>query len=324
MIQWKCFELHAHTLNSDGNFSLTELCSHAKDFLYDGIALTDHNTMSEPDELCKVEKIIPVISGIEWTTYYGHMLVIGAEKYVDWRFATSDTIDEYTQAVKEAGGVTGIAHPFQLGSPMCTGCYWDFEVRNWKNIDYLEVWSQPFPQKHFKNEIAFKWWTDLLNQGHKLAASSGWDWHNLEPDAPVLPAATWLGLREGAINTQTVKEALASGRTIVSCGPFPDLCLRQGDQIFYPGDTMKSGEVSLSIAVDENRRKKIWNFFEIHTEKLCLVHNGRSLKSFLPGSSLSWNENIWLSPGWLRLEGYGSLYGQKEKLLFFSSPWYIS
>ena len=324
MIQWKCFELHTHTRNSDGNFSVTELCDHAKDFLYDGIALTDHNTLSGMDELPVGGETFPVIPGIEWTTYYGHMLVIGAEKFVDWRFARPDTIDEYTQAVKEAGGVIGIAHPFHLGSPMCTGCYWDFKVGNWSNIDYIEVWSCPFPQKNIINEIAFSWWTDLLNQGHHLAVSSGWDWHALDPGKPVLPAATWLGLSDGAINTRTVKEALTKGRTIVSCGPFPDLRFCRGGLTFYPGDTLERGEAVLSVTVDENRRREIWDAFGINTGKLRLTYNGKPLETFLCGSSLSLEENLYLSPGWIRLEGYGDLDGQKDMLLFFSSPFYIS
>lgn len=323
MINWKCFELHVHTHNSDGKFTVADLRSSAKDFLYDGIALTDHNTMSGLDELRGAPESVPLIPGIEWTTFYGHMLVLGADKYVDWRFVKPDTIDEYTQAVKDAGGVIGIAHPFNFGSPMCTGCFWDFRVKNWNNIDYIEVWSQPFPQKRVKNIIAFKWWTELLNQGHHLAASSGRDWHSLETGGPVLPAATWLGLRGDEINAGTVKEALGSGRTIVSCGPFPDISLRRGSGDFYPGDSLDAGAASLSVAVDENRRRKIWDSFGIRTEKLCLVHNGSILKSYACGAALAWEEELDLSPGWIRLEGYGELEGQKDKLLFFSSPFYI-
>ena len=334
MIEWKCFELHTHTLHSDGNFSVAELCTHAKEFLYDGIALTDHNTMSGLDELnAGAVKTIPVIPGIEWTTYYGHMLVLGAEKYIDWRFARPDTIDEYTNALKEAGAVIGIAHPFELGSPMCTGCYWDFKVKNWNNIDYIEIWTDPFPQRQYKSEVAFSWWTELLNKGHHLAASSGWDWHRLEAGKPVLPAATWLGLENGTISTASVKEALASGRTIVSSGPFPHIRLCRGEQIFYPGDTLESGEAGLTLALNENKRRKIWGSFGIRTEKICLVHNGNCLASFSRPSALKddtskaedaeWTENLNLAPGWIRIEGYGDLEGQKNKLLFFSSPWYI-
>ena len=316
MIEWKCFELHTHTLHSDGNFSVSELCTAAKDFLYDAIVLTDHNTMSGLDELNG--KAVPVIPGIEWTTFYGHMLVMGAEKYIDWRFVKPDTIDEYTQAVKDARGIIGIAHPFHMGSPMCTGCYWDFKVQNWNNIDYIEVWSEPFPQKRYNNVLAFSWWTELLNQGHRLAAGAGWDWHR-QPDRPLLPPATWLGLENGIISTASVKEALAAGRTIVSIGPFPEMSLRRGEDFFYPGDVLDRGEAKFSISVDENRRKEIWGSFGIHTERICLVHNGVPIVS----SSDIAEEALNLSTGWLRLEAYGELEGVRDTLLFFSSPWYI-
>ena len=326
MIEWKCFELHTHTLHSDGNFSVDELRARAKDFLYDGIALTDHNTMSGLDELAgkaffRVPEGIPVIPGIEWTTYYGHMLVIGADKYIDWRFVRADSIDDYTRAVKEAGGVIGIAHPFEMGSPMCTGCHWDFKVNEWKNIDYIEVWSDEFPQKRYKNELAFSWWTELLNKGHRIAASAGWDWHGNSND-PVLPAATWLGLENGVICTESVKEALASGRTIISAGPFPMVCLRRGESVFYPGDTLKQGRAGFFLAIDEDVRKKIWSSFGINPKRIIITHNGMPVKSFPCQSFIE--EDLDLSPGWFRLEGYGDVENVKDALIFFSSPWYVN
>ncbi|MDR0731630.1 MAG: CehA/McbA family metallohydrolase, partial [Treponema sp.] len=207
MIRYKCFELHTHTLQSDGEFTLAELRERAGEFLYDAIAVTDHNTQSALEELSPGPGI-PVIPGIEWTTYYGHMVVLGADEYIDWRFARPETIDEYTQAIKNVRGVVGIAHPFEFGSPLCTGCYWDFKVQNWETIDYIEVWSNPFPHSALKNHLAFEWWTSLLNQGHHLAAAAGWDWHRLEKGKPPLPPATWLGLRDGRIDTAGVRDAL--------------------------------------------------------------------------------------------------------------------
>ena len=321
MIVWKCLELHSHTFHSDGNFSLGELCSAAKKFLYDGIALTDHNTMSGLEELNGEGICVPVIPGIEWTTFYGHMLVIGADRYIDWRFVRPETMDEYTSEIKKAGAVIGIAHPFQMGSPMCTGCYWDFKIHDWKKIDYIEVWSEPFPLRHYKNILAFSWWTELLNEGHHLAASSGWDWHRLDPSKPLLPAATWLGLEDGIVNTSSVKSALAGGRTIVSVGPLPEFSLHCRGNSFYPGDTLGKGELEFSIAVNESLRKDIWGNFGIHTDRLSLVHNGVQVSTV--SGSLTWEESISLSPGWYRLEGYGELEGKKDVPLFFTSPWYV-
>ena len=67
------------------------------------------------------------------------MLVLGANDFVDWRDAQPDNIDEKIKQVKAVGGIVGIAHPYQLGSPLCTGGRWEFNVRDWRNVDYIEV-----------------------------------------------------------------------------------------------------------------------------------------------------------------------------------------
>ena len=121
-------ELHCHTIHSDGDFTVSELQKAAADDHLAIIALTDHNTFSGWDELD--DNIIPAIRGIEWTTYFGHMLVLGANDFVDWRDAQPDNIDEKIKQVKAVGGIVGIAHPYQLGSPLCTGGRWEFNVRD--------------------------------------------------------------------------------------------------------------------------------------------------------------------------------------------------
>lgn len=327
MIAYKCFEMHTHTLHSDGDFTLAQLRERAGDFLYDALALTDHNTLSALEELSPgpAEGGVPVIPGIEWTTYYGHMVVLGADEYIDWRFARPETIDEYTRAIKNVRGVIGIAHPFEFGSPLCTGCYWDFKVQNWESIDYIEVWSNPFPHRKLKNQLAFDWWTGLLNQGHHLAAAAGWDWHGPEKEAP-LPPATWLGLRDGRINTAAVREALEGGRSFVTLGPFAGLSLAgENGQNRGLGETVRAGNYRLNITVDESRRRKIWAPFGIATKTIRLVQGGNVIESlpYSPGRAIP-TLDLRLRPGWLRLEGYGDCVGAEDKLLFFSSPVYIA
>jgi hypothetical protein len=321
---YQCFELHSHTLESDGGFTVEELCGYAAEFLYDGIAITDHNTMSALDKVTpELEaKTLSVIPGIEWTTYYGHMVVIGAERYVDWRFARPDTIDEYTRAVKDANGIVGIAHPFEFGSPLCTGCHWDFNITDWDKVDYIEVWSEPFPQSRPKNYFAFAWWTELLNQGHHLTASAGWDWHGLD-GKPVLPATTYLGLKDGKPSLDSVREALHAGRTFVTSGPVLDFTLTRDGSVFYPGDTVKAGTYTINIGVDETPRRKVWGSFGIKTTALRLVRNGTVLKTIPASSTGQWAEPVNLPPGWIRLEGYGDCNGRDNELLFFSGPVYI-
>ena len=76
-------ELHCHSVHSDGSFSVAELLRRAYDDHLALIALTDHNTVSGHGELD--DSITPAVPGIEWTTFFGHMLVLGARDFVDWR-----------------------------------------------------------------------------------------------------------------------------------------------------------------------------------------------------------------------------------------------
>ena len=135
-------ELHCHSVHSDGSFSVAELLRRAYDDHLALIALTDHNTVSGHGELD--DSITPAVPGIEWTTFFGHMLVLGARDFVDWRDAVPANIDDKIDQVHAAGGLCGVAHPFQLGSPICTGGRWAFDVQDWSRVDYLEVWHDAF------------------------------------------------------------------------------------------------------------------------------------------------------------------------------------
>ena len=159
-------ELHCHSVHSDGDYTVCELQKKAIDDHLAIIALTDHNTFSGWDEID--DNIIPVIRGIEWTTYYGHLLVLGANDFVDWRDANADNIDEKIKQIKAVGGLVGVAHPFQLGSPLCTGGHWDFNVRNWQNVDYIEVWHKNLYSNKKENEKALELWTSLLIRDTKF------------------------------------------------------------------------------------------------------------------------------------------------------------
>ena len=96
------------------------------------------------------------------------MLVLGANDFVDWRDAQPDNIDEKIKQVKAVGGIVGIAHPYQLGSPLCTGGCWEFNVRDWRNVDYIEVWHQNLYSAKRENERALELWTSLLAKDIKL------------------------------------------------------------------------------------------------------------------------------------------------------------
>lgn len=87
MLKWIPAELHTHTLHSDGKHTLEELVQSAVDLGLECIAMTDHNTQSALADQEGVQRQfgLPIISGMEWTTFYGHMLTLGVDRFIDWR-----------------------------------------------------------------------------------------------------------------------------------------------------------------------------------------------------------------------------------------------
>lgn len=311
-MNWFAAELHCHTLHSDGKFTVEELARTAKEEEYACIALTDHNTFSGCLELTKElqERTVPVIHGIEWTTFFGHMTVLNCREYVDWRYAVPDTIDEYVEKIKKLGGTVGIAHPFVLGSPMCTGCYWDFKVKAWENIDYLEIWSEDFPSLRASNRRSILLWEKLLDAGYRIAPVYGRDWHGPEDESSPR-ACTYLGTREDGIDAGSALEAIRAGHTAVTMGPKLLFGCVQGESEAVPGDELEAGrETEVIFTLDPEERAAQWKRYDCEPETFRLVGNGGKTVLCIPASE---EERVRVVPeaGWMRAEVWGHIMGKE-------------
>ncbi|MBQ6502789.1 MAG: CehA/McbA family metallohydrolase [Flexilinea sp.] len=322
MIIYKPFEMHTHTFHSDGRFTLEQLCDTAKHYGYEGIALTDHNTTSGFDGLPETPVIhgIPVIRGIEWTTFFGHMQALYAEKFVDWRRAKPDTIDEFTARIKAADGIVGVVHPFEMGSPMCTGCYFDFKVKNWDLIDYIEVWSKGNPTERYETPLSLKMWTDLLNEGHRITITAGRDWHWDDPAKH--SAATYIGLENGVVSAETIRDAFRCGRIYLTCGPKMDIQGEQDGKVFLIGETIHPGSCRLSVRLDRTSRENAWKAFGIIPHELRIVSNGETILSAECGQGDLFELDFSVQKGWFRLEMWGNALGKEGKQIGLSSAFY--
>ena len=141
------------------------------------------------------------------------MLVLGARDFVDWRDAVPANIDDKIDQVHAAGGLCGVAHPFQLGSPICTGGRWAFDVQDWNRVDYLEVWHDAFGPDNGENVPATELWKSLLDKGYHLPITYGRDWHR-QSDRHF--GVTYLNMEEPTASCAL--EAIRAGRTVVSFG----------------------------------------------------------------------------------------------------------
>lgn len=253
MIDWHCIELHCHTVESDGDMTPDILVDRATERGYEAIALTDHNTVSGVEQAVEygASRGLVVVKGIEWTTFWGHIVVTGGGSRLDWRTITPDNIDDCIAYAQEVGDMVTLAHPHRLGWPLCSCCHNDFDINNWHNIDAIEVWSHFNPHRDAASFQAINQWQNLLCQGYRISALYGYDWH--EPDlTPSIYAHTYLGCRE--VEPKSIIEAVKEGRTYVSTGLRLSVTLTVQGETYIVGDTAQQGvgKLKLSITPDDN------------------------------------------------------------------------
>lgn len=318
-MKWHFVEMHCHTRHSDGSFTPQELAQAARDGQLDGIALTDHNTMSGYKGLRQTG--LPFIPGIEWTTFFGHMLVLGAREYVDWRDATPDTIDAKMCAVHAAGGLVGVAHPFDLGSPMCTGCYWDFRVRDWHNVDYIEVWHGEFPPIQWKVRQAKALWTGQLDKGCRIAPMYGRDWHGPSL-APEPCAVTMLGTADGGFTAEGGYEAVQRGRVMLTMGPAVYWQVEQGGKCFDVGDTVQPGLAVMHVRIDADARRRVWQKFDVQVCEAAFYGPGGVEMARVPVDGGAASCELSLTAPYVRMELLGSVQGRACGVAL-SAPVYV-
>lgn len=312
-------ELHTHTHHSDGRFTPAELMQAAAAYGYHGLVLTDHNTVSALPEIRELPgDTLPVLQGIEWTTYYGHLLVLGYDTVIDWRDAVIDNIDDKLIQLKADGAVLGIAHPFFIGSPLCTGCHWQFNVRDWSRIDFIEIWNSTDPEKQFWSQRAYDFWLQKLRQGFRIFPAAGRDWHQADEDHGH-PALSCLGF-SGEVTADSIKDALIRGDLYITLGPRVEPTIRQGSQVIRLGDSLEPGSlVSVQLQVTPSDLEA-FKKYEIIPEVIRLWQNDEVIAESLT-DTLRWEGTA--SPGNLRFEVHGRFNDQPTPLVI-SAPLYVS
>ena len=315
MKKWYPCELHCHTLHSDGSFTVNELLSAAKSRGLSGICLTDHNTVSGWTET-EEEKELAVLKGIEYTTYHGHMLCLGTDKIID--FTGMSNIDSTISYFRDNGGLVGIAHPFQLGTPICTGGHWDYKITKWENVSYVEVFSEGCPYLNTPNKKARALWHSLLDRGYKIAPSMGRDWHRTNGDIN-LAACTYLLCDEGKLTDDKMKQAVKEGRTFITTGPCFTFETADG---FTVGDEIKAGENSLIITLDTERQLKIAEGQHFNFKEIRLISNGGEAVSSISADEKKLTYEF-ISGQWYSLELWGDIDEKTDTLLALTGAMYV-
>ncbi|WP_416825318.1 CehA/McbA family metallohydrolase [Ectobacillus polymachus] len=324
--RWVAAELHSHTNHSDGIQSLEELASIAKQRGLEVVAVTDHNTTSPLQEKEQVEQEtgIRIINGLEWTTFFGHVLTLGykSPQYSEWRKVGPTDIHRGIREIKALGALVGIAHPFRKGNPFCTGCYFEYMITNLQDFDYIEVWNSDSPSLKRYNQRAFQLWTNLLNKGYHLPAVSGRDWHHNIGDNPLV-ATTHILVKEESTQEafeQEMLDAIKQGRLSISYGgPFILTANVRGLQVQI-GDCVKVEEEAVTFEVSFPDPSLWHSAIDTESLRLQLESNLGTLYSKAMRNERFSVEGSGLK--WARAELWGLIDGQ-ELLVAFTNAIYF-
>lgn len=217
--RFKRLELHNHTVESDGSLTCQELTEYLAADHVDAFAITDHNTTSGQKKIEQLleEKHYPIslIRGMEYTTYFGHILCLNLSKYVPWNSIDQHRPELLFEAAREKGALVGIAHPFSYGDPFARGCRFEMTISDYSKVDFIEIFNNPEPL-HEVNERGTNLWMSLIFSGYQITATSGMDLHNRAKLAGCY--ATYIEGKNGGNIASELDTAIHTHRTWVSRG----------------------------------------------------------------------------------------------------------
>ncbi|NDJ61729.1 MAG: CehA/McbA family metallohydrolase [Chloroflexi bacterium] len=289
---WYRGDLHGHTLHSDGRWDVAEFVADARRRGLDFVFLTDHNTVSSvPEVRSYASDALLTLGGIELTTFYGHCLALGAQRWHEWRVRDGHTMTAIAREVLDAGAFYVIAHPTSIGYPRCSGCPWHYEEMMPGIAPAVEVWNGDWAGES-QNEQAVQLYYQWLNQGHQLVATAGSDIHGPlsaaeRPGYNVVYAAD---LSEAAI-----LDALRAGHLYVSSGP------KLAFSATSPrGETAMMGDVLVADRADLHAR---WEASD-PAYAVRLVAGGVVVDSFTGGAhgEKTWQVTRDTMPAWYTVE----------------------
>ncbi|MDR1906200.1 MAG: CehA/McbA family metallohydrolase [Clostridiales bacterium] len=306
-------ELHCHTIHSDGSMTPEALVENAQKRGYSAIALTDHNTASGFIDAVKSgeKNRVVVIKGIEWTTFFGHIVCLHDDDFVvDWRSLTMENIDEKAEEAKIRGAILTLAHPKRIGSPVGTGCHMDFPIKRFDCFSAVEVWSQNELPDSDANKLSERMYDELLGKGFRLAAVYGYDWHTPLMDREYF-INTYIGAEE--CTPEALKDGIRRGDTYLAFGLKAELYADGAPLAF--GAEISRGKHSFYMKI----QKGLCNGA---TAPKSVVLKGTALNEelrFDVGAHIL----VELKKGWLRFAAEGDAGERKNLPLIFTSPIFV-
>lgn len=147
-------DLHVHTCYShDGTITLNELVYYAKKRGLNGVAITDHDTLTGALKIAKImknKKKLLIIPGIEISTRQGHILALNLTTQVPLQH---NELRETIQRIHSMGGIAIATHPTSIFKGELKRCI----TRDFDALEVINSSAFPFHFSQYINrKIALK------------------------------------------------------------------------------------------------------------------------------------------------------------------------
>lgn len=259
---WYRGDLHMHTAHSDASCAnqsgvrvpcpLFLTAQAATERGLDFVAITDHNTVSHLHDIRGLQPYydrLLMISGMEITTFQGHVNVFGLQADLNFRLG-SDAVPDWNALLAELqrrGLPASINHPIRPNDERCMGCGWTprtpVDMRRIAAVEVVNGDDAGTPAS------GIPFWHRQLNAGHRLTAIGGSDnhdaaLHDRRPGTSGIGVPTTV-VHAGSLSQAAVLAGIRSGRVFIDVQGTRDRQLDFNAQ-HGGGETPMGGALTLS------------------------------------------------------------------------------
>jgi hypothetical protein len=332
-MHWYRGDLHMHTAHSDGSCLSQSgkrvpcpvflTAQKAAERRLDFIAITDHNTDSQYDEMRELQPYFDrllLIPGREMTTFWGHFNVFGVTGFMDYRVVERGglSVDKVVQEAAAKGGIASVNHADSPGGESCMGCAWEPSTPvNMSQFTAIEVINGGRVMLSSADM-----WEKQLHAGLRLTAIGGSDNHNApaESDQPGAIGHPTTVIEARELSVPAILDGIRAGHVFIDLTASHDKLLeldaRDGNAEAHMGDTLAAGSgevVKLELHVVACPQAIVQ-----------LMVDGKARDSPMPVAGVDETLNTtWTSDGdrhWIR----GEVRDSTGKLLLLGNPVYIN
>ncbi len=336
--RWYRGDLHMHSAHSDGScasqsgrrvpcpvfFTAQSAAQRGLDF----IAITDHNAMSQYEDMRELQPYFDkllLIPGREMTTFWGHFNIFGTTQYIDYRVQRGHDINAVLRDVRAHGAIASINHADAPGGEICMGCVWEpqtpVDLRLLTGVEVINGGRFLLSSADV--------WDRYLAQGARLAAIAGSDNHDgpaVPPDSTVIGVPVTV-VEADELSVSAILDGIRRGRVFVdltgSRDRIVDLDARLASADPASTAAKMGDEIHAAAGAAINFQVHIAN---CQRSSVHLFLDGRETPALAPLAStlgtetlhFTWNADG--SPHWLRAEVRDS----NNSLVLISNPIYIS